>query len=88
MADKIDGGRVVNTLPADDELLQLENEKFRAGFRFVVGIDEVGRGPLAGPVVAAAVGSAGWAPQAARPKSRTNANRKARSFFMVFPSVF
>ena len=56
MADKIDGGRVVNTLPADDELLQLENEKFRAGFRFVVGIDEVGRGPLAGPVVAAAVG--------------------------------
>lgn len=56
MGDKIDGGRKVVFLPADDELLQLEQEKFRAGFRFVVGIDEVGRGPLAGPVVAAAVG--------------------------------
>ena len=56
MAENADGGRVLETLAADDELLQLENEKFRAGFRFVVGIDEVGRGPLAGPVVAAAVG--------------------------------
>ena len=56
MADKNDGGKTVDVLSADDELLQLEDEKFRAGFRFVVGIDEVGRGPLAGPVVAAAVG--------------------------------
>ena len=28
---------------------------WRAGYRFVAGIDEVGRGPLAGPVVVAAV---------------------------------
>ncbi|MBE6380258.1 MAG: ribonuclease HII [Lentisphaerae bacterium] len=56
MADKIDGGQTIDVLSADDELLQLEREKFQAGFRFVVGIDEVGRGPLAGPVVAAAVG--------------------------------
>jgi len=33
-----------------------EREAYRRGFRLVSGIDEVGRGPLAGPVVAAAVG--------------------------------
>jgi len=31
-----------------------EREAYRRGFRFVCGIDEAGRGPLAGPVVAAA----------------------------------
>lgn len=33
----------------------LEEEARSAGFRFVAGVDEVGRGALAGPVVAAAV---------------------------------
>jgi ribonuclease HII len=32
-----------------------ENEARTAGFRFVIGVDEAGRGPLAGPVVACAV---------------------------------
>ena len=32
-----------------------ERQYMRAGCRFIVGIDEAGRGPLAGPVVAAAV---------------------------------
>lgn len=32
-----------------------ENEKKALGFKAICGIDEVGRGPLAGPVVAAAV---------------------------------
>jgi ribonuclease HII len=32
-----------------------EDEARRGGFRFVAGVDEVGRGALAGPVVAAAV---------------------------------
>ncbi len=32
-----------------------ERELWQAGFRHVAGIDEAGRGPLAGPVVAAAV---------------------------------
>lgn len=32
-----------------------ENEASSAGFRFVIGVDEAGRGPLAGPVVACAV---------------------------------
>lgn len=34
---------------------RLEAEAYSRGFRFVAGLDEVGRGPLAGPVVAAAV---------------------------------
>ena len=33
----------------------IENELIDRGYQFVIGIDEVGRGPLAGPVVAAAV---------------------------------
>ena len=55
MTKRTDGGNGTLYLAADDELLTLEREKYRAGFRFVIGIDEVGRGPLAGPVVAAAV---------------------------------
>jgi ribonuclease HII len=35
--------------------LTCEKEIFRQGFRSIAGIDEVGRGPLAGPVVAACV---------------------------------
>jgi len=34
---------------------QFERELWQAGVEFVAGIDEAGRGPLAGPVVAAAV---------------------------------
>lgn len=37
------------------EMLAFENRCYGEGHRFVAGIDEVGRGPLAGPVVAAAV---------------------------------
>jgi len=35
--------------------LWFEAEALRHGYRFVAGVDEAGRGPLAGPVVAAAV---------------------------------
>ncbi|MFQ5852439.1 MAG: ribonuclease HII [Candidatus Binatia bacterium] len=34
---------------------ELEEEGFSRGFKSIAGLDEVGRGPLAGPVVAAAV---------------------------------
>ena len=37
------------------ELWTLENEIYDEGFRLLCGVDEAGRGPLAGPVCAAAV---------------------------------
>ncbi len=37
------------------ENLKYENEYWQSGYRHVCGVDEAGRGPLAGPVVAAAV---------------------------------
>lgn len=42
-------------LPAEHQLLVTETELRNEGFSFVAGVDEAGRGPLAGPVVAAAV---------------------------------
>ena len=41
--------------PAEDDPLQFERRLRRQGFQAVAGIDEAGRGPLAGPVLAAAV---------------------------------
>lgn len=38
-----------------EEILTYERGCWAAGYALVAGIDEVGRGPLAGPVVAAAV---------------------------------
>ncbi|MBQ9314368.1 MAG: ribonuclease HII [Clostridia bacterium] len=37
------------------ELSKFEIEYFKKGYTYIAGIDEAGRGPLAGPVVAAAV---------------------------------
>lgn len=34
---------------------ELEKQLWSKGYRYVAGVDEAGRGPLAGPVVAAAV---------------------------------
>lgn len=45
----------MNFLLENDKLLCLELELRAGGFCFIAGVDEVGRGPLAGPVVAAAV---------------------------------
>ena len=38
-----------------ETMLSYEKELYKQGFTFIAGVDEVGRGPLAGPVVAAAV---------------------------------
>ena len=38
-----------------EQILRYEKELYQAGYLAIAGIDEVGRGPLAGPVVAAAV---------------------------------
>ena len=37
------------------EMKEFENQLYAKGIRYIAGVDEVGRGPLAGPVVAAAV---------------------------------
>ena len=37
------------------DLLKFEKELYEGGYNFICGTDEVGRGPLVGPVVAAAV---------------------------------
>lgn len=36
-------------------MLYYENKARKKGFKFIIGVDEAGRGPLAGPVVASAV---------------------------------
>ena len=38
-----------------NELMQYERQLLDAGYKYICGVDEVGRGPLAGPVFAAAV---------------------------------
>ncbi len=45
--------KIIEVLTVDMRLH--EKEAYRKGFRLISGIDEAGRGPLAGPVVAAAV---------------------------------
>ncbi|URA09385.1 ribonuclease HII [Thermospira aquatica] len=45
----------MSRVPADVDLLLHERELYRQGYRFLAGIDEAGRGPLAGPVVATCV---------------------------------
>jgi ribonuclease HII len=38
-----------------DKMLEYENELYEKGYSLIAGVDEAGRGPLCGPVVAAAV---------------------------------
>ena len=38
-----------------DTMLKIENEAYEKGYKYICGVDEAGRGPLCGPVVAAAV---------------------------------
>lgn len=42
-------------LAAQQDFIPLEQEARAAGYAWIAGLDEAGRGPLAGPVVAAAV---------------------------------
>ena len=49
----------LDAIRKEDERLELintyENDGYEKGYLYIGGIDEVGRGPLAGPVVAAVV---------------------------------
>lgn len=42
-------------MESKDDLLVFERELYDKGIKYIAGVDEVGRGPLFGPVVAAAV---------------------------------
>jgi len=46
---------------------KIEKKLVKKGYRFVIGIDEAGRGPLAGPVVASAVALKTWDSMAQHP---------------------
>ena len=48
-----DQGELFSAAPLDT--LKFEKAAYTSGYRYVAGIDEAGRGPLAGPVMAAAV---------------------------------
>ena len=51
-----DGSKYLeNELDRLQQLLNYEGKWYKKGINFIAGIDEAGRGPLAGPVVAAAV---------------------------------
>ena len=39
----------------EEDLWRFESRLIKKGFQYIAGVDEAGRGPLAGPVVAAAV---------------------------------
>lgn len=54
MVKRIAGSRN-KTVPGKVELLAFEQVKWNEGFSFVAGVDEAGRGCMAGPVVAGAV---------------------------------
>ena len=43
-----------------NNLKQIDNEFFKKGIKYLAGIDEAGRGPLAGPVVVRLCYNAGF----------------------------
>jgi ribonuclease HII len=55
LAESLDRVAPVPAIPAKPPNFRAERKLFREGFLRVAGVDEAGRGPLAGPVVAAAV---------------------------------
>ncbi len=58
---------------------KIEKKLVKKGYRFVIGIDEAGRGPLAGPVVASAVALKTWDSMAQHPLLELIRDSKALS---------
>jgi ribonuclease HII len=55
LAESLESPVVAPVVPAKPPNFRTERKLFREGFLRIAGVDEAGRGPLAGPVVAAAV---------------------------------
>ena len=70
-------------------MLTFENEAKAAGFKWIIGIDEAGRGPLAGPVVASAVllRSTSFENKINDSKKMTERQRE-RAFFEIFENAY
>ena len=70
-------------------MLTFENEARLAGFLWVIGIDEAGRGPLAGPVVASAVllRNTSFENKINDSKKMTERQRE-RAFFEIFDNAY
>jgi ribonuclease HII len=65
-----------------------EQQCYRAGYRAIAGIDEAGRGPLAGPVVAAAViFPRGWMSQEITDSKRLSSQRREELYREVLSSA-
>ncbi len=67
------------------DLWHFEKEATRKGFRDIAGIDEAGRGPLAGPVVAAAVIlSAAFDDSEVTDSKKLTASKRARLYERIY----
>lgn len=62
---------------------EIEDENYAAGFRTICGVDEAGRGPLAGPVCAAAVILPPHAPIPGLNDSKKLSDKQRRELFPV-----
>jgi ribonuclease HII len=71
-------------------VLRYERKLKKQGFDLIIGVDEAGRGPLAGPVVAAAVllKGFGFKQRIDDSKKLTPARRKAASFEIKSKSLY
>ena len=67
------------------ELLRFDGEERRPGQSWLAGVDEAGRGPLAGPVVAAAVILGPTEDLAGSTIPRKCPGRNGKDFFQNFP---
>ncbi|WP_457568469.1 ribonuclease HII [Desulfurobacterium sp.] len=68
-----------------EKIILFESELWRSGKKWVAGIDEAGRGPLAGPVVAAAVVfPSGITPFIFKDSKKISEKRRKSLFFEIF----
>jgi ribonuclease HII len=71
------------------QLLKHELQAKRKGFRLVLGIDEAGRGPLAGPVVASAVALCNYHFESTiRDSKKLSARQREKAFLEIWEKAY